>query len=125
MFILEFEIPCAEAKDLPRNMNNTIHEQKYFIWERAKWRRRIKRYIYSTPSEPLSKAKLTLTRYSLRQPDYDGLVGSFKFVIDAIVNHGIIKDDNMQVIGTPNYIWEKTSKGNYKIKVKIEEEVAY
>jgi hypothetical protein len=70
---------------------------------------------------PLPKAKLTLIRVSTFEPDFDGLVGSFKFVVDALVDIGVIVDDKYSVIGESRYIWRKAAKKKeQKIIVQIE-----
>lgn len=68
----------------------------------------------------LKKAKLTLTRCSAKEPDADGLVSSFKHVIDGLVEAGVIIDDKPSVIGFPNYAWEYARPKQGKIKVKVE-----
>ncbi len=73
------------------------------------------------PAEPLPKAKLTMTRLSSSEPDFDGLVGSFKSVVDALVKLKILENDKPSNIGSPTYLWEKTKQGAGKIRVKIEE----
>jgi hypothetical protein len=73
------------------------------------------------PMTPLKRAKLTLTRMSSREPDFDGLVSCFKPVIDALVVCGILENDKMSNIGKSEYLWEKVSNKNACIKVKIEE----
>lgn len=70
---------------------------------------------------PLQKAKLTLIRYSSYEPDYDGLVSSFKVPLDALRHNGIIADDKMQNVGIPTYLWERAKPGQGKIKVCVEE----
>lgn len=69
----------------------------------------------------LNSAALTLTRHSSRAPDSDGLVSSFKVVIDALVKCGVLKDDNFEVIGMPEYHWVKRpTKQGGMITVKIQ-----
>jgi len=51
------------------------------------------------PSAPLKKAKLKIVRHFWRTLDYDGLVGSMKPIVDALVDCGIIEDDNWNVLG--------------------------
>jgi hypothetical protein len=51
------------------------------------------------PPEPLKKARLTITRHAYRSLDYDGLVGSLKPVVDALVSVGILSDDRWSVTG--------------------------
>lgn len=73
------------------------------------------------PIEPLKKAKLTLTRCSSSEPDFDGLVSSFKHVLDGLKEARIILDDKPSNIGSPTYLWEKVSPKAGRIKVKVEE----
>ena len=71
---------------------------------------------------PLDRAKLTLVRCSSVEPDYDGLVSSFKVVIDALRHNHILADDKVQNIGVPTYVWEKASPGKGGVKVVVEAE---
>ncbi len=73
------------------------------------------------PVTPLKKAKLTLTRYSSRESDFDGLVGSFKPITDALISCGVIEDDKPSVIGRPEYVWEKVKPKEGKIRIQVEE----
>ena len=72
------------------------------------------------PKTPLSKAKLTLTRYSSMEPDADGLRGSFKHVVDSLVKLGVIEDDKTSVIGEPKVTWEKAPPKKGRISVTVE-----
>lgn len=74
------------------------------------------------PKEPLKKAQLTLIRHSSMPPDFNGLVYSFKVVEDALVKLGVIEDDNMSVIGKPDYRWEKAKKGQGFVTIIVEGE---
>jgi hypothetical protein len=51
------------------------------------------------PIEPLRKAQITIVRHSERMLDYDGLVGSMKPVVDALVKNGILADDSWPITG--------------------------
>lgn len=51
------------------------------------------------PHEPLSRAQLSITRHFYRTLDFDGLVGSFKPVVDGLIHAGVIVDDNWRVLG--------------------------
>lgn len=64
------------------------------------------------PACKLAKAKLTLIRHSSVEPDWDGLVGSFKYVIDALVYQGILYDDGPDNIGESKALW-KGAKPKY------------
>jgi len=70
--------------------------------------------------QPLHKAKITFTRFSARECDFDGLVSSFKSVSDALVKGGVIVDDRPSVVGYPTYRWEYASRNEGKIKVEVE-----
>ncbi len=51
------------------------------------------------PRRPIKRARLTLTRHAHRTLDYDGLVGSLKPVVDALVTCGVLEDDTWAVTG--------------------------
>lgn len=51
------------------------------------------------PTAPLQKARIVIVRHSFRMLDYDGLVGSMKPVVDALVTAGVLIDDNWGVTG--------------------------
>lgn len=75
----------------------------------------------SKPQLPLKKAKLTLTRHSSYEPDFDGLVSSFKQIIDGLVEAKILENDKRENIDVPCYLWKKALRGHGKITVRIEE----
>jgi len=54
------------------------------------------------PPTPLNKASLTIIRHSDRFLDYDGLVGSMKPVVDALVSCKVLIDDKWSVLGKWN-----------------------
>jgi hypothetical protein len=72
------------------------------------------------PERPLMKAKLTLTRCSSAEPDFDGLVSSFKILIDHLVKNGVIIDDRSSVIGQPTYLWKKERPTMGHILIEVE-----
>lgn len=51
------------------------------------------------PATPLKKARITITRHFWRTLDYDGLVGSMKPIVDALVTAGVLVDDSWAVTG--------------------------
>lgn len=93
--------------------------------EAKKWHQRLLGRMITQrvmpPPHPLKRAKIRLTRFSSRPPDYDGLVQSFKPVIDALIKTLIIVDDNMDVIGKPEYNWERSPSKMGKIFIEVEE----
>lgn len=110
-----------EIKDLPKMPNSLIRKHWIFITkEKNKWHGLVKLYLrHNKPANPFKQAKLTLTRYSTKDPDYDGLVGSFKYVIDGLVNAGVIIDDKFSVIGMSEYKWVKCKKEEQRIEVTV------
>lgn len=118
-YVFEFE-----EGYLPKTTNGMTS----FSWhqkhkESKKWNAIVCFHLIATesPKEPLKKAKLTLTRHSTTQPDYDNLVSSFKIVIDALRHNRVLAEDKMQNIGIPEYKWEKAKKNEGKITVRVEE----
>lgn len=85
-------------------------------WKRAVWAK----CWHLRPDEPLVRAMLTLTRFSSREPDTDGLVSGFKHVVDGLVEAKVIADDRPSNIGIPNYRWEKVGNKSGKIKIEVE-----
>ena len=72
------------------------------------------------PEKPLEKAKLTFTRCSTTEPDFDNLAMSFKPVMDGLVECGILVDDNPKIVGRPGYFWEKAKRNHGHIRIKIQ-----
>lgn len=89
--------------------------------ERQRWQTLVRLEVFKAyRGLPLKKAKVTLTRYSSGTPDFDGLVGSFKHVLDALVGAGLLIDDNPKVIGQPTYLFKKCSGIQSKVVVKVD-----
>jgi len=96
--------------------------------ERDKWHELValhvlsdshRRAVPSISPYPFKKAELKLYRHSSRMLDYDGLVGSFKYVVDGLVACGILEDDSYLHIGVPEFYWIKAppKKGYVEIYV--------
>lgn len=115
--VMEFFIP-----DLPKLPNQMLRKHWTFVMkEKKKWHNLVVFYSPIPEGPPLKKAKLTLIRKSSRQPDFDGLVGSFKHVVDGLVKVKIIVDDKCDVIGESKYLWEKCKRVDQGILVRVEE----
>lgn len=71
------------------------------------------------PSIPLKKYKLVLTRFSASEPDYDGLVGSFKVVVDGLVTNGILANDKLSMSGPWEVHWNKVKREQGFIRIKV------
>lgn len=65
-----------------------------------------------TPTAPLQKASITIVRHSHRMLDFDGLVGSLKPVVDALVSAGVLSDDSWGVVGRWNVDQKFRSKSS-------------
>ena len=117
MYQIEFTIG-----GLPKNINNA--RMQWFIRhkENKKWKGLVALAIgVKTPPSPLAKAKLTLIRHSSSEPDFDGLVASFKSIIDGLIECRVLENDRMSNIGQPDYKWKKAKPGAGMITVKVEE----
>jgi len=116
-YLLEFTVD-----GLPRTTNQLTRmhwrmKHKHSVeWKRTVWAK----CWHLKPPAPLGKAKLTLTRLSSQECDFDGLVSSFKHVIDGLVDSGVLTGDTMSIIGQPTYLWEKCAPRKGHIKVKVE-----
>src|SRR5712675_171259 len=71
------------------------------------------------PEKPYLKAKVTMTRHSSKRPDFDGLVSSFKHVLDGLIDAKIIQDDSPEHVST-EYCWDKAGMKQGRIHVRIE-----
>lgn len=73
------------------------------------------------PEMPLKRARLTLTRCSSVEPDYDGLVSTFKHVIDGLVKAGVLENDKPSNIVAMHCTWEPVPPRKGFIRVRVEE----
>jgi hypothetical protein len=85
----------------PDSLNLALRTNRY---KRNKSNRRWDVYMDALcsgkkPQSPLERARLVLIRHSHRMLDYDGLVGSLKPVVDALVTCGVIIDDRWNITG--------------------------
>lgn len=120
--ILAFEIDCSSPNKLPPiSMNGSHGHWRTAAATRAKWKRSASFAImkHKIPDAPLKKAKLILVRRSSRPPDYDGLVSSFKPIVDALKAMKVIEDDSMKIVGAPEYRYEVAGRGKGSIRVEV------
>lgn len=113
---LSFELP-----GLPKTTNSGGRAHWAMkVREANSWKRAVYVTIRSRlPLAPCQRATLTLTRMSSSEPDFDGLVSSFKHVIDGLVEAGVLVSDKPSVIGQPIYKWERAPRGQGRIKVTV------
>lgn len=117
-YVLEFEL-----QGLPK-LTNQLSRSKWQprMKEATKWKDAVIIACYGkAPPKPLTKAKISFIRYSACRPDFDGLVSGFKRILDGLRLANIILDDNYDVIGQPEYSWERAPKSQGKVKIKVTE----
>lgn len=94
-----------QLDSLPKSLNKKLRSNRFSNHrENTSWDLLIQNSLYNhkRPKSPLMKANITLIRHSHRTLDYDGLVGSLKPVVDALVSARILKDDSWNVLGRWN-----------------------
>ena len=112
---------------LPKRPNNQSGGWRGRAAETRIWKRKISEQMaikrISLPIAPLQKVHMTLTRHSSQEPDYDGLVSSFKSTLDALQECKILANDKMSnfVGGKPDYFWKRAPIRGGFIEVTITE----
>ena len=119
---MSYKLEFTECK-LPPTTNGMT---SFHWWKKKKlsdeWNNLVMFHVLKNgaPPKPLTKAKLTLTRFSSSEPDYDGLVSSFKVVVDSLRYNAVLADDKMKNIGIPRYDWQKCAPKAGMIHVIVE-----
>lgn len=116
-YSITFELP-----GLPKTVNaqNSMHWRDKGTYVKE-WHRMVHLSVArQKPEQPLKRASLILTRFSSTEPDFDGLVSSFKCVVDALIVAGIIENDKMSNIGKPDYRWQRVAPKAGKIQVTVQ-----
>lgn len=75
--------------------------------------------IAGKPTQPMLSARIEMIRHSSTEPDFDNLVSSFKWILDGLIDAGVIVSDKPSVIGQPVYQWKKAAPKNGFIEVKV------
>lgn len=103
--MISFTYPDLPPKEFSRNSRvhwSTIHRVQdqvaddiYLLLRESGW----------TPGTPLDSAVVSIEFVvpDKRVRDADNLITSSKPIMDALVTHGVIKDDSLAVIGIPEY----------------------
>ena len=95
---------------------------RYAHAEAQKWKQLVFFAVGSQkPIKPLDRVKLTLTRFSSVEPDFDGLVRGFKSVVDSLRHCGVMTDDKISNTGIWDCRWVKAPKNSGSIRVIVEE----
>lgn len=86
---------------LPESLNDKLRSNRHALnREMKKWEFVISEAIEGkAPPAPLKKAQVSFVRHSFRMLDFDGVVGSLKPVMDALVAAGVVKDDAWGIVG--------------------------
>ena len=119
--MLEINFTITRPK-LPSTANGSHGHWTVKAAERRLWRGLTATEIRSklSPVPRLTKIQATMIRHSAKEPDFDGLVHSFKPVVDGFVDSGLIEDDAPKFIERV-YLWAKAKPGKGFIEVKIKE----
>lgn len=113
-----------EINHIPASLNISLRTNR---WRYQKLNKDWDRMLYiltqgRRPIEPLKKAKIRLVRHFYRMLDYDGLVGSMKPVVDALVSCGVLIDDRWDVLGQWDVSQEfRPKKDGPLLLIEIEE----
>jgi len=75
--------------------------------------------IGQLPPSPLVKYRLDLTRYSSREPDFDGICSGFKAIVDGLRHARIIADDKISNSGQWGCHWFKVKKGEGHVEIEV------
>lgn len=119
LYHLSFEIPyLPETTNSGGRKHWTVKAAEARRWKQLVWYS----CIGKTPRSPLTKAVVTLTRFSSSEPDFDGLCSSFKHVLDGLVECGVLVNDKMSTIGQPHYKWQKTGRNMGKVSVEVKDD---
>lgn len=84
-----------------------------------KQKQKITQYILAqTNAKYEGRVIISITRYSVIEPDIDNLCASFKHIGDALVKRGVILDDKPSIIAEFKPSWEK-AKNNKEQKTVV------
>lgn len=71
------------------------------------------------PTVPLKTFNLILTRYSSASCDPDNLPGTFKHIIDGLVDIDVLEDDKEENVLSLECRQEKTQKGAGFVRIEV------
>lgn len=116
-----------EIQGLPFLPNRNAKNSWQKHWKLSKlWKAKTQDAIWGSlkPGQaacfPFTKPNITLTRCSSAEPDYDGLVASFKHVMDGLISAGVIIDDKPSMLGVVKYEWSRVPPTRGCVKVEVE-----
>lgn len=117
MFEMEINL-----KGLPKTANGSHGHWHAMAKQKKTWKINASNAAIKAglPEAPLTKAKITCTRHSTTECDFDNLVISFKPLIDGLKLAGVISDDKSSVIGQPTYLWVRAKRNEGFVTIKVE-----
>lgn len=89
-------------EDVPPSNNNFMgNSNKYYVYnsQKKKWKQIVLESLFeSIPEKPLERVKISIHYIfpDRRKRDLDNYSG--KFILDPLVEYGVIKDDNYKVL---------------------------
>lgn len=112
---------------LPASANVTMGRNVYIARTNSKkWKKEVFNLIRGyLPKTPLKSAMLTLVRFNWRTLDFDGLVISFKPVVDGLcplegISTGIMENDSWKATGVWRVDQRYAPRGSECIQVTVE-----
>lgn len=117
------EIP--EAAPLLNKLLRMHWRQRRQIQERFAWLAR--QSLGYAPKKPIQYCTVVIERHSAGLPDWDGLYGSTKIILDCLVRHtksnphgiGLIEDDSPKIIRSLQAIPCKAKRGEHKTVIRV------
>ena len=117
LYRLEIDIeglPPINSADAPNRWKR--HKQRK-LWKQLVWAHTIGK----RPSAPLPRAHVSITRCSSVEPDPANLGEGAKFILDGLVESGILVDDDRMTIGMPDLLWEPAPPKKGHVRILVEE----
>lgn len=71
------------------------------------------------PESPIQTCALLCERRSSTEPDDDNLVFSFKQIVDAFIELGIVVDDSPEHVGYRRYHWSRVPKKQGMVEITV------
>jgi len=130
---LRIDLPGAPRMNTADNRHWRVRQKEKLIWYEL-----VKAAVWAEVGKPvclpfecavpsgvvwrtLHKARVRITRCTAanREPDFENLAQGGKHILDGLVRCGVLLDDNPEVIGQPEYKWEKAKRGEAHVVVEV------
>ncbi len=114
---------------LPVLQSDKMHQRVRAAYRKA-WHKRVAEQVMlsgARPREPWGPADILCVRHSAVEPDYDGVVNSFKPLIDGLIKARVIVDDRPSALGpgmewqeaAPRYQWKRAPRGEGRVTITV------